>query len=332
MARSNELKLLSGRANPALAKAIADHLGQPLVDVEVSAFADGEVKVIINESVRGADCFVIQPTCGPANDNLMELLVMIDALMRASADRITAVIPYFGYARQDRKTRGREPITAKLVANLIATAKASRVLTIDLHAGQIQGFFDLPVDHLSAVPLIADYFRSKDLRDAVAVSPDHGGIARARDLADRLEVPIAILDKRRPAPNVAEVMNIIGDVAGKTAIMVDDMIDTGGSITKAVEALLNRGARDVYAAATHGILSGPAVERLGSSPLTELIITDTIPLREAARQLPVTILSVAPMLGEAIARIHQDMSVSKMFTELRGQPAAGLFDKALHRQ
>ena len=332
MARNNELKLLSGRANPALAQQIADHLGQPLVEVEVGAFADGEIKVNINESVRGADCFVIQPTCGPANDNLMELLIMVDALMRASADRITAVIPYFGYARQDRKTRGREPITAKLVANLLTTAKASRVLTVDLHAGQIQGFFDLPVDHLSAIPLLADYFISKELKDVVAVSPDHGGIARTRELADRLGVPIGIVDKRRPAPNVSDVMNIVGDVEGKTVVMVDDMIDTAGSITKAAEALLGRGAREVYAAATHGILSGPAVERLAASPIVELIVTNTIPLRESARRLPVTVLSVAPMLGEAIARIHQDLSVSKMFTELRGQLTAGLFDKAVRRQ
>lgn len=332
MARTSELKLLSGRAHPALAKEIAAYLGQELTAVDVGAFADGEIKVTINDSVRGADCFVVQPTCGPANDNLMELLIMVDALMRASADRITAVIPYFGYARQDRKSRGREPITAKLVANLLTTAKVSRILTIDLHAAQIQGFFDLPVDHLSAVPLLADYFRTKDLVDVVAVSPDHGGIARTRELADRLGVPIGIVDKRRPAPNVADVMNIVGDVEGKTVIMVDDMIDTAGSFTKATEALLGRGARAVYAAATHGILSGPAVERLTASPIEELIMTNTIPLRETAKTLPVTVLSVAPMLGEAIARIHQDMSVSKMFTELRGHPAAGLFDKVLHRQ
>lgn len=329
---SGDLVLMAGRANPALSQEIAAALSLPLVQSEVSQFSDGEVFVQVNENVRGLDVFVLQPTCPPVNQNLMELLIMIDALMRASADRITAVIPYYGYARQDRKTRGREPITAKLVANLLTTAKASRVLTIDLHAGQIQGFFDLPVDHLSAIPLLADYFRSKEWGDVVAVSPDHGGIARTRELADRLGVPLGIIDKRRSAPNVADVMNIIGDVEGKTIVMVDDMIDTGGSVTKATEALLQRGARAVYAAATHGILSGPAVERLAASPLAELIITNTIPLRESARQLPVTILSVAPMLGEAIARIHQDLSVSRMFVDMRGQPAAGLFDKALRRQ
>ncbi len=314
MARTNEFKLLSGRAHPALAKEIADHLGVHLVDIEAGTFSDGEIKVIIKESVRGADCFVIQPTCGPANDNLMELLIMVDALMRASADRITVVMPYFGYARQDRKTRGREPITAKLVANLLTTAKASRVLTMDLHAGQIQGFFDLPVDHLSAVPLIADYFRGKGLTDVVAVSPDHGGIARTRELAERLGVPIGIIDKRRPAPNMLDVMNIVGDVEGKTVFMVDDLIDTAGSITKAAELLVKKGAREVYAAGTHGVLSGPAFDRIASSKLKELIITNTIPLSAKIESPPVTVLSVAPMLGEAIVRIHQDLSVSKMFS------------------
>lgn len=314
MARYNDLKLLSGRAHPALAQEIAAHIGADLVDVELGSFSDGEIKVIVKESVRGADCFVIQPTCAPTNDNLMELLIMIDALMRASADRITVVIPYFGYARQDRKTRGREPITAKLVANLLTTAKASRILTMDLHAGQIQGFFDLPVDHLSAVPLFADYFTEKGLGEVVAVSPDHGGIARTRELADRLGVPIGIIDKRRPEPNAVEVMNIVGDVAGKTVVMAEDLIDTAGTMSHAAELLIAKGAEGVYGAATHGVLSGPAMERLATAKLKEFVVTNTIPLGEVPQGAPLTVLSVAPMLGEAILRIHQDLSVSKMFS------------------
>jgi ribose-phosphate pyrophosphokinase len=309
-----ELKLLSGSAHPALAAAIADYLGIRVAQVELGQFSDGESKVIINESVRGADCFVVQPTCSPVNDSLMELLIMIDALMRASADRITAVIPYFGYARQDRKTRGREPITAKLVANLLTTAKASRILTIDLHAGQIQGFFDLPVDHLSSVPLIGDHFAAMGLEDLVAISPDHGGILRTRQLAERLHVPIGIIDKRRPAPNVSDVMNIVGDVEGKNVVMVDDLIDTAGTVTQAAKALMERGAVAVYAACTHPILSGPAIDRIKASPIIETVVTDTIPLGERAAEARLKILSVAPLLGEAILRIHQDMSVSKLFS------------------
>ena len=317
MTRYNDIKLLAGRANPALARDISEHIGVPLVELSIGSFSDGEIKVNINESVRGADCFVIQPTCAPANDNLMELVIMVDALMRASADRITAVVPYFGYARQDRKTRGREPITAKLVANLVATAKASRVLTIDLHAGQIQGFFDLPVDHLSAVPLIADYFASKELPNVIAVSPDHGGIVRTRELADLLRCPLGIIDKRRPAPNKSEVMNVIGEVEGRTVIMVDDMIDTAGTMTEAAGVLMQHGALAVYGAATHGVLSGPAMERLAASAIKELVVTNTIPLGDKAANEALTVLSVAPMLGEAILRIHQDLSVSKMFAEQR---------------
>jgi ribose-phosphate pyrophosphokinase len=313
MARYNDIKLLSGRAHPALAQEIARHIGVPLVNVELGTFSDGEIKLTIHESVRGADCFVIQPTSSPANDNLMELLIMVDALMRASADRITVVMPYFGYARQDRKTRGREPITAKLVANLLTTVKAGRILTVDLHAGQIQGFFDLPVDHLSAVPLLAEYFLGKGLEDVVAVSPDHGGIARTREFADRLHAPIGIVDKRRSAPNVSDVMNIIGDVEGKTVIMVDDMIDTGGTIAQAAEVLLRRGAKAVYGAATHGVLSGPAMDKLGQSCLREFVVTNTVPLGDKPSRAALTVLSVAPMLGEAIVRIHRDLSVSKMF-------------------
>jgi ribose-phosphate pyrophosphokinase len=314
MARETELKILSGTANPALAQAIGRYLGIKLADVEIGRFSDNEIKVIVNESVRGADCFVVQPTCSPANDNLMELLIMVDALMRASADRITAVIPFFGYARQDRKTRGREPITAKLVANLLTTAKVSRILTVDLHAGQLQGFFDLPVDHLSSVPIIADYFQRKGLTDIVAISPDHGGILRTRELAERLGVPIGIVDKRRPAPNVSDVMNIVGDVEGKTVVMVDDLIDTAGTVTQAAKALIGRGARDVYAACTHAVLSGPAVQRLAESPIKETIVTDTIPLGDKAEGARFSVLTVAPLLGEAILRIHQDLSVSKLFS------------------
>ena len=317
MTRYNDIKLLAGRANPALARDISEHIGVPLVELSIGSFSDGEIKVNINESVRGADCFVIQPTCAPANDNLMELVIMVDALMRASADRITAVVPYFGYARQDRKTRGREPITAKLVANLLATAKASRVLTIDLHAGQIQGFFDLPVDHLSAVPLIADYFASKELPHLIAVSPDHGGIVRTRELADRMRCPLGIIDKRRPAPNQAEVMNVIGEVERRTVIMVDDMIDTAGTMTEAAGVLMQHGALAVYGAATHGVLSGPAMGRLSASAIRELVVTNTIPIGDKAANEALTVLSVAPMLGEAILRIHQDLSVSKMFSEQR---------------
>lgn len=314
MPRGMELKLLSGSANPSLSAAIAEYLGIRLADVEVGRFSDGETKVIVNESVRGADCFVVQPTCSPTNDTLMELLIMTDALMRASADRITAVIPYFGYARQDRKTRGREPITAKLVANLLTTAKASRILTIDLHAGQIQGFFDLPVDHLSTVPLIADYFLARGLHDTVAISPDHGGILRTRQLAERLKVPIGMIDKRRPVPNVSDVVNVVGEVKGKTVIMVDDLIDTAGTITQAAEVLMERGAVDVFAACAHPVLSGPAIERLEASPITETIVTDTIPLSGDVSPARIRVLSVAPLLGEAILRIHQDLSVSKLFS------------------
>ncbi len=314
MSRDTELKILSGTANAALAQSIGRYLGIKLADVEIGRFSDNEIKVIINESVRGADCFVVQPTCSPANDNLMELLIMVDALMRASADRITAVIPFYGYARQDRKTRGREPITAKLVANLLTTAKVSRILAVDLHAGQLQGFFDLPVDHLSSVPLIADYFERKGLTDLVAISPDHGGISRTRELAERLQVPIGIVDKRRPAPNVSDVMNIVGDVEGKTVVMVDDLIDTAGTVTQAAKALIARGAREVYAACTHAVLSGPAVQRLADAPIKETIVTDTIPLGDKAKAGRFTVLSVAPLLGEAILRIHQDLSVSKLFS------------------
>ncbi len=308
------LQVFTGTANRALAEEIARNLGLKVGRAEVGRFSDGEIKVIIEENVRGADVFLVQPTCTPINDNLMELLIMIDAMRRASARRITAVIPYYGYARQDRKTRGREPITAKLVANLLTTAGVSRVLTVDLHAGQIQGFFDIPVDHLSGIPIIAEYLLSKNLKDAVVVSPDLGGVTRARTLADRLGVPIAIIDKRRPEPNVAEVMNVIGKVQGKTVIMIDDIIDTAGTIVLGASTMIERGATEVYACSTHPILSGPAVERLKASAIKEVVVTNTINLNPAAAADPkFRVLSIGGLLAEAISRIGQDLSVSTMF-------------------
>ncbi|AVX19269.1 MULTISPECIES: ribose-phosphate pyrophosphokinase [Carboxydocella] len=308
-----QMKIFTGNANPALAAEIAEYLGVNLGQAQVSRFSDGEIVVKINESVRGADVFVIQPTCSPANDHLMELLIMIDALRRASARRITAVIPYYGYARQDRKARGRDPITAKLVANLITVGGARRVMTMDLHAGQIQGFFDIPVDHLPGVPILAEYFRNKNLENAIVVSPDLGGVTRARALADRLGSAIAIIDKRRPEPNVAEIMNIIGDIEGKTVIMIDDIIDTAGTITLGAQALIERGAKEVYACCTHPVLSGPAISRIENSPIKELVVTNTIPLSEEKRSNKIKVLSVAPLLGEAILRVHEDLSVSMLF-------------------
>lgn len=313
MPREGRLKIFSGNANLGLAEEIARHAGISLGSVEVGRFANGEINVIVNESVRGADVFVVQPTCSPPNETLMELLILIDAFRRASARRVTAVVPFYGYARQDRKTRGREPITAKLVANLITVAGARRVLTMDLHAGQIQGFFDIPVDHLSAVPILAEYFLQKGLTNPVVVSPDLGGITRARLLADRLRADIATVDKRRPQPNVSEVMNIIGKVKGKTVIMVDDIIDTGGTIVEGAEALLQKGAVEVYACCTHAIFSGPAREKLDRSPLKEVVVTNTIPVNSERLPDKIKVLSVAPLLGEAILRIHQDLSVSALF-------------------
>lgn len=306
------LKIFTGNANKTLAQEIADHIGVPLGKAEVGRFMNGEIQVMINESVRGCDCFVVQPTCAPVNETLMELLIMVDAMRRASARRITAVIPYYGYARQERKSRGREPITAKLVANMVTVAGARRVLAMDLHAPAIQGFFDLPVDHLTAIPVLAEYFRTKKLQDVIVISPDTGGTIRAGELARRLGATIGIIDKRRPRPNVAEVMNVIGDVAGKTAIMVDDIIDTAGTMVKGAEALVARGAKEVYACATHAVLSGPAMERIENSPFKEVVITNTIPVA-GQRSEKLVSLSVAPMLGEAIIRIHEDLSVSKMF-------------------
>lgn len=314
---NKRLKIFSGNANKQLALEICQYLGVTLGDSNVKRFSDGEIQVRINESVRGSDVFIIQPTSSPVNEHLMELLVMIDAVRRASARRITAVIPYYGYARQDRKARARDPITAKLTANLLHAAGARRVVTMDLHAGQIQGFFDIPVDHLPGVPILSEYFTQKQVDNLVVVSPDIGGVTRARDLAERLGVPLAIIDKRRPEPNVAEVTNVIGKIKDKRVIMIDDIIDTAGTITKGAEALMERGAKEIYACCTHAVLSGPAVERLKNSVIKELVVTNTIPLTEEKMFDQVRVLSVAPILGEAIIRIHEDLSVSKLFDHMK---------------
>lgn len=310
---SKRLRILSGNAHPELAAEIAAYLGLSVGEAFVGKFNNGEIQVMIDESVRGTDVFIVQPTCDPVNENLMELLIMVDAVKRASARHITAVIPYYAYARQDRKTRGREPISAKLVANLLTTAGATRVVTMDLHAGQIQGFFDIPVDHLLGVPILSEYLISKQLQDLVVVSPDLGGVTRARQLADRLHADIAIIEKRRPAPGVAEVMNLIGSVEGRTAVLVDDIVDTAGSLTEGATALINRGAKEVYACCTHPVLSHPAVERIEKSCITELIVTNTIPLPPDKQSPKIKTLSVAPLFGEALVRIFGDLSISKLF-------------------
>jgi ribose-phosphate pyrophosphokinase len=297
-----------------LAKEIADYLGIQVGDDAVSNFSDGEIMVQINENVRGSDVFVVQSTCMPVNNNIMELLLMIDALRRASAGRITAVMPYYGYARQDRKAAPRVPISARLVADLLEAVGIDRVLTIDLHAGQIQGFFDIPVDHLYSAPVLVDYVRKEYLNDLVIVSPDAGGVERARAFAKRLDASLAIIDKRREKANVSQVMNVIGDVEGKNAILFDDMIDTAGTIAHAAAALTKNGAKKVIAACAHAVLSGPALDRINESPLEEVIVTNTIPMnekKEKCRKLKV--LSVAALLGEAIKRIHEETSVSSLF-------------------
>lgn len=318
-----KLKLITCNSNRQLANEIAECIGVPLCDAEVMRFSDGEIQVRLEDSVRGCDCYIIQSTCAPVNDHLMEVLIMIDALKRASAKTINVVMPYYGYARQDRKARARDPITAKLVANLIETAGANRVISLDLHAMQIQGFFDIPVDHLVGVPILGQYFRQKQLRDIVVVSPDHGGVVRARRLADALKAPLAIIDKRRPEPNVSEVMNIIGDIRGKTCILIDDIIDTAGTIVLAADALLKEGAREIYACCTHPVLSGPAMERLERSPIKEIVVTNTIPITHPEPSRKIRVLSVAPLVGEAIIRIHEELSVSKLFEEpVRRKPAA----------
>jgi ribose-phosphate pyrophosphokinase len=309
-----DLKVFSGNANRELAKKICSYLGSDPGEATIKRFGDGEVNVEIGENVRGTDVFVIQPTCPPVNENLMEMLVMIDALKRASANRINAVIPYYGYARQDRKVAPRTSITAKLVADLLSAAGISRLLTMDLHAGQIQGFFNIPVDHLYAAPVILNHIREKYHNDIVIVSPDAGGVERARAFAKRLDATLAIIDKRRVGPNVAEIMNIIGDVKGKIAVILDDMIDTAGTVCQAVDALIAEGAENVNACATHPVLSSPAIERISDSSLQEVLVTDTIPLRpDAAACSKVKVLSVADLLGEAIKRIHFNESVSYLF-------------------
>ncbi|MBP7254196.1 MAG: ribose-phosphate pyrophosphokinase [Negativicutes bacterium] len=313
LANSDRIRIFTGNANPQLAKNIAKCLNIPLGNAYVGHFNNGETQVMIDESVRGKEVFIVQPTCQPVNDSLMELLIMIDACKRASAKNIAVVIPYYAYARQDRKTRGREPISAKLVADLLTRAGASRVITMDLHAGQIQGFFDIPLDNLLGVPILSDYIETKGLKDIVVVSPDLGGVTRARQLADRLEAPIAIIEKRRPMPGVAEVMNLIGSIEGKTAVIVDDIVDTAGSLVEGAKALGKFGAKEVYACCTHAILSDPAIARVEASNIKELIITDTIPLAEEKKSSKIKILSVAPVFAEAIELIYGQKSVSKLF-------------------
>lgn len=313
MARDGDLKLFAGNANPPLAAEIAEQIGIALGECTVGRFMDGEVRIKLGESVRGDNVFVIQPTSAPANEHLMELLIMIDALKRASARSINVVIPYYGYARQDRKAGGRDPIAAKLVANLLEKAGANRVICMDLHAGQIQGFFDIPLDHLVGLPIIANYFLAKNIENPVVVSPDMGGVTRARALADRLGATLAIIDKRRPDVNVAQVMNIIGEIKGRTAILVDDMIDTAGTITLGAQALLDRGANEVYACCIHPVLSGEGVKRLAESELREVIVTNTIVL-PPEKQIPkIKVLSVAELIAEAILRVHTHRSISQLF-------------------
>lgn len=308
------LKVFTLNSNIALAEEIAKVIGVELGKCSVKQFSDGEIQINIEESIRGCDVFIIQSTSSPVNEHLMELLILIDALKRASAKTINVVMPYYGYARQDRKARAREPITAKLVANLLETAGTTRVITLDLHAPQIQGFFDIPIDHLMGVPILAEYFENKQYdKEIVIVSPDHGGVTRARKLAERLKAPIAIIDKRRPKPNVAEVMNIVGNIDGKIAILIDDIIDTAGTITLAANALVENGAAEVYACCTHPVLSGPAMERIENSKIKELVITNSIRLPEEKNIDKIVNLSVAALLGEAIIRVHEEQSVSVLF-------------------
>ncbi len=312
-----DLKIFTANSNPAVAEAIASALGLQLSKCEVKTFSDGEIAVSVHESVRGSDVFIVQSTCDPVNDHLMELLILTDAMRRASANRITAVIPYFGYARQDRKAKSRDPISAKLVADLLTTAGVDRVLTMDLHAAQIQGFFDIPVDHLLGVPLLAPYFAQKfaaDHDDLVVVSPDFGSVTRARNFAQRLDTPIAIVDKRRQRANVCEVMNIIGDVKDKKVILVDDMIDTAGTLCNAAAALVEKGgAKEVYACATHGVLSGPAIERIQNSVIKEVVLLDTVPLTDEKKIDKMVTLPVGAVFAEAIERIYEDKPMSTMF-------------------
>ena len=307
------IKLFCGSANRGLAEEIAAYIGIPLGEAEVGRFSDGEIRIGIRESVRGTNVFLIQPLSAPINEHIMELLILIDALKRASARSVNAVIPYYGYARQDRKTRARDPITAKLLADLITAAGAGRVVAMDLHAGQIQGFFNIPFDHLTAMPIIANYLKQKNISQGVVVSPDLGGVTRARELANRLGLPIAVIDKKRPAPNEVEIMNIIGDVKDRAAILMDDIIDTAGTIALAGEALKKEGALQVYACCTHPVFSGPAVERLRNAPIEEIAYTNSIPVEASLPRAKFHVLSVAPLIGEALIRITQERSVSELF-------------------
>lgn len=313
-----DIKIFTGNSNRALVNEIAENIGIPVGIASVGSFSDGETAVNIGEVVRGSDVFIIQSICHPVNDNLMELLVMIDAIKRASAGRITAVIPYFGYARQDRKARARDPISAKLVANLITTAGADRILSMDLHAPQIQGFFDIPVDHLLGLPIIAEYLKEKfaGQDDLVIVSPDVGSVTRSRKVAERLDCPLAIIDKRRPKANVSEVMNIIGDIRNKRVVLVDDLIDTGGTIVNGADALIEAGAKEVYACCTHAVLSGPAIQRIQDSSIKEMVVLNTIPLTGEKRIDKIKTLSVAGVFAEAIERIYGDISISTLFTQI----------------
>lgn len=317
MSYKDDLKIFALNSNVPLAQKIADRVGVPLSKSSVERFSDGEIQINIDDSVRGKDVYLVQSTSAPVNDNLMELLIMIDAVRRASARTINLVIPYYGYARQDRKTRAREPITAKLVADMLQAAGADRVLSLDLHAPQIQGFFDIPVDHLMGAPLLAEYFIKEGVaQEAVVISPDHGGVTRARALAEFLKSPIAIIDKRRPRANVAQIMNIIGDVKGKKCIMIDDMIDTAGTITLGAQALIDAGAKEVYASCTHAVLSGPAIERLKNSPLKEVVVTDSIQLPKEKQIDKIKQVSVAPLIGSAIKRINENKPVSPLFKKV----------------
>lgn len=308
-----DFKIFAGNSSHSLAEEIASIMGKPLGQSSVNKFSDGEISTSLWETVRGIDTYIVQSTCDPVNDSLMELLIMIDAMKRASAGRINAVIPYYGYARQDRKAKARDPITAKLVADLLAAAGADRVVTMDLHAAQIQGFFNFPVDHLLGMPILVKYFREMQLENLVVVSPDIGSVARARNMAHPLDAPIAIVDKRRPKANVCEVMNVIGDIEGKNVILVDDMIDTAGTITNAANALKDMGALDVYACATHPVLSGPAMERIEKSAIKQLVLLNTIPLPEEKRIEKIKLLSVAPLFAEAMMRIFTNDSISRLF-------------------
>lgn len=312
---THDIKLFAGRSNMKLAEEIAEYLGTTVGPMIVKNFADGEIYVQVQESIRGDDVFIVQPVCNPVNENLMELLIIIDAFKRASAKSITAVIPYYGYARQDRKAKARDPITAKLVANLITAAGADRVLTMDLHAAQIQGYFDIPLDHLQGGKILADYFNEKHIEDLVVVSPDLGSVTRSRKFANGLDgdVPLAIIDKRRPKANVSEIMNIIGDVSGKNVILLDDMIDTAGTICNAANALKEFGAKEVYACCTHAVLSGPAIERIDASAISELIVLDTIQLPDEKKIDKIQVKSVAPLFGDAIKKIFSNESVSELF-------------------